>query len=242
MPGNKPFVVSVEGNIGSGKSTMLKHFDRMTDVELLPEPVDEWCNLRGHNLLSKLYEDPARWSFQFQSYIQLTRLKLLRSDTTKKVKILERSIQNNRFCFLELAKREGTLSDPELSVLYSWYDWLGDSMGLDLDLIVYLRTCPKVAYERMQTRGREEESGAPYKYLENLHQVYEDWLIHQSFGKLDVPVLVLDADKDLDGMLEMYIEYQDEICGRKGTTLGGEKKRPTTSEGPTTLKVPKIRC
>ena len=115
----KPFVVSIEGNIGSGKSTMLKHFNKLEDVELLPEPVSEWCDLKGHNLLAMLYENPHRWSFQFQSYIQLTRLKLLKSPSEKRVKLLERSIQNNRFCFLELAKREKTLNPAELEVLYS---------------------------------------------------------------------------------------------------------------------------
>ena len=33
----------------------------------------QWCDVKGHNLLHKLYEDPKRWSFQFQSYVQLTR-------------------------------------------------------------------------------------------------------------------------------------------------------------------------
>ena len=70
---NRPFVVSVEGNIGSGKSTMLSYFEKFGDVELVPEPVGQWCDLNGHNLLAKLYEDPSRWSFQFQSYVQLTR-------------------------------------------------------------------------------------------------------------------------------------------------------------------------
>ena len=70
---DRPFVVSVEGNIGSGKSTMLSYFEKFGDVELVPEPVGQWCDLNGHNLLAKLYEDPSRWSFQFQSYVQLTR-------------------------------------------------------------------------------------------------------------------------------------------------------------------------
>ena len=69
----RPFIVSVEGNIGSGKSTMLSYFEKFGDVELVPEPVGQWCDLNGHNLLAKLYENPSRWSFQFQSYVQLTR-------------------------------------------------------------------------------------------------------------------------------------------------------------------------
>ena len=43
----RPFIVSIEGNIGSGKSTMLKYFEKFEDVELVPEPVAEWCNVGG---------------------------------------------------------------------------------------------------------------------------------------------------------------------------------------------------
>lgn len=52
-------------------------------------------------------------------------------------------------------------------------------MGLELDLIIYLRTSPEVAYERMMDRGRKEEAGAPLEYLRLLHDAYEDWLINQ---------------------------------------------------------------
>ena len=160
--------------------------------------------MNGHNLLHKLYEDPGRWSFQFQSYIQLTRLRLLKSPTDKPVKLLERSIQNNRFCFLELAKRQGSLTNPELSVLYSWYDFLDKNMGLDLDLIVYLRADPEVSYERMRNRGRSEESEVPLDFITSLHNVYEDWLIEQKFGEINVPVLVMDANKSKEELMKIY--------------------------------------
>lgn len=117
---DRPFLVSVEGNVGSGKSTMLEFFRSFDDVQLCPEPVDKWCNLEGHNLLGKLYEDPRRWSFQFQSYVQLTRLKILREPALRRVKVVERSLQNNRYCFLELAKKLGSLCDEEMSVLAAW--------------------------------------------------------------------------------------------------------------------------
>ncbi len=78
--------------------------------------------MQGHNLLQLLYEDPKRWSFQFQSYVQLTRTKLLKEPAVGdcRVRLIERSIQNNRFCFLELAERLGSLSQQELAVLKAW--------------------------------------------------------------------------------------------------------------------------
>ena len=60
----RPFTVMVEGNIGSGKSTYLKHFTNEAkfsdNVEVVMEPVEKWRNLNTHNLLQMMYEDPCR--------------------------------------------------------------------------------------------------------------------------------------------------------------------------------------
>ena len=59
---SKPFTVLVEGNIGSGKTTFLEHFNKFSeDVEILAEPVEKWRNANGHNLLQMMYEDPYRF-------------------------------------------------------------------------------------------------------------------------------------------------------------------------------------
>ena len=216
----RPFVVSVEGNIGSGKSTMLRYFEKMdNNVTVLAEPVTEWCDLNGINLLQKLYEDSKRWSMQFQAYVQLSRLRLLKHPSKKKIKLLERSIQNNRYCFLELAEREGSLGPSELAVLKSWYEWLDTSMGLELDLIVYLRTSPEVSYNRMCARGRSEENGIPRQFIQSLHNVYEDWLIHKTLGPNDTPVLVIDADSSKEEMIKSYESYKSKIFGTSKISL-----------------------
>lgn len=43
--------VSVEGNIGSGKSTFLNYCESDEEVVTLPEPVGLWTNVGGVNLL-----------------------------------------------------------------------------------------------------------------------------------------------------------------------------------------------
>eukprot|EP00088_Acartia_fossae_P013466 TRINITY_DN1706_c0_g1_i2.p1 TRINITY_DN1706_c0_g1~~TRINITY_DN1706_c0_g1_i2.p1 ORF type:complete len:286 (-),score=74.45 TRINITY_DN1706_c0_g1_i2:261-1118(-) len=217
---NRPFIVSIEGNIGSGKSTMLNYFNKFNDVELIPEPVKDWCDVNGHNLLGKMYEDPKRWSFQFQSYVQLTRLQLLKKPTNCSVKIIERSLQNNRYCFLENARKEETLNSAELSVLYSWFTFLEKNMDINLDLIVYLKTSPEVAYERLKMRGRKEEAGVPMEFIQHLHQCYEDWLLDEKFGPPPAPVLVLDANQGIDAMLKIYDKYTEEIRGRRPVDKG----------------------
>lgn len=46
-----PLVVSVEGNIGSGKSTFLQYCVQQPFIEVAYEPVDTWTNYGGTNLL-----------------------------------------------------------------------------------------------------------------------------------------------------------------------------------------------
>lgn len=48
---SKPFTIFVEGNIGSGKTTFLKHFAALGNVTTLAEPVEKWRAVRGENFL-----------------------------------------------------------------------------------------------------------------------------------------------------------------------------------------------
>lgn len=111
----RPITVSVDGNISSGKSTLVSSLkelfpnDFQIQVELVPEPLEKWTDLQGHNLLGMFYEDPVKHNFMFQHYVQLTRL----METIKKppvneskrnqgnhngtVRIMERSLQNNMY-------------------------------------------------------------------------------------------------------------------------------------------------
>ena len=55
-------VFSIEGNIGAGKSTILRLISAsFNDVEFIEEPVKEWQNLGGENLLDAFYKDPKRY-------------------------------------------------------------------------------------------------------------------------------------------------------------------------------------
>ena len=88
------FTVTVEGNIGAGKTTFLDRFSPAAgdDVDVLPEPVDRWRDVNGHNLLAMMYEDPARHSLLFQTYVQLTMFQQHNAECSKQAKILERSL------------------------------------------------------------------------------------------------------------------------------------------------------
>ena len=103
---SKGFTVTVEGNIGSGKSTFLQYFKNFPEVDLIPEPVNKWKDVNGYNTLEMMYKDANRWSLAFQSYVQLTMVDGHRKDRHKPLKLMERSIYSARYCFVENLKRQ----------------------------------------------------------------------------------------------------------------------------------------
>lgn len=132
---NKPFTVIVEGNIGSGKTMFLNRFNKNENVHICAEPVSKWQNCNGFNLLGLLYEDPKKWSFSFQSYVQLTMLQQHLQETIKPVKLMERSLYSARYCFVEKLTQDGLMAEPSKSVINEWFKWILNNADVSVDLI-----------------------------------------------------------------------------------------------------------
>lgn len=94
-----------------------------------------------------------------------------------------------------------------LDILQEWYEFIHEQHKIECDLIVYLRTSPEVAYERIKKRARDEESCVPFDYLKDLHDLHENWLIHGQFYRPG-QVLVLDANLDLENITEEYVRSE----------------------------------
>jgi len=217
----RPYTIVVEGNIGSGKTTFLQPFATLKQVEVVEEPVKEWRNLDNgrHNLLELMYTDPTRWSLLFQTYVQLTMVKQHSKPSTKPIRIMERSLA--RYCFVENLYERGQMTDAEYAVLSEWFNFLVTCPQLDfgIDHIIYLRTDPEIAWERVKKRSRHEEDLIPKKYLSDLHELHEDWLCRKTkFQPLPAPVTIIDANQDLESIQTQYQNLKDQLI-RKATLV-----------------------
>ncbi|XP_006641426.3 thymidine kinase 2, mitochondrial isoform X1 [Lepisosteus oculatus] len=204
-------VICIEGNIASGKTTCLEYFSKTSNIEALTEPVSKWRNVRGHNPLGLMYQDPTRWGITLQTYVQLTMLDHHVSPTMSQIKMMERSIYSAKYIFVENLFRSGKMPEVDFAVLTEWFNWIVQKIDIPLDLIVYLQTSPQTCYERLKKRCREEEKVIPLEYLEAIHQLYEDWLIKKTSFAVPAPVLVIPADHDLQKMLNQYEENREKI-------------------------------
>ena len=217
------FTISLEGNIGAGKSTLLRKFAGMINVDVLAEPVHQWQNAEGCNLLELMYIDPTSYGLTFQSYVQETMTAhhvQKPSSAWVNLKVMERSLYSSRNCFIKHAHQKGTLSDPANRFLTGQFNYLTTESGLDfvVDLVVYLRTSPGVAWERMQSRGRSEEGTVTLQYLQEIHDLHEIWL---NSGTSEDSVLIIDGDQDYtrdpwlcQGAVERILERVDSLRGK----------------------------
>ena len=76
-------IFSIEGNIGSGKSTLI-NFLKESDIDVyyLPEPVDLWNEIKnssGVTILEKYYQDQKKYAFSFQMMAYISRISQIKS-------------------------------------------------------------------------------------------------------------------------------------------------------------------
>ncbi|XP_036201802.1 thymidine kinase 2, mitochondrial isoform X2 [Myotis myotis] len=216
----KKTVICVEGNIASGKTTCLEFFANTTDIEVIPEPVHKWRNVRGHNPLGLMYRDACRWGLTLQTYVQLTMLDQRTCPQTSPVRLMERSIHSARYIFVENLYRSGKMPEVDYVILSEWYDWIVRNIDVSVDLIVYLRTTPETCYQRLKMRCRDEEKVIPLEYLDAIHHLYEEWLTKGGLFPIVAPVLVIEADHDMPKMLELFEQNRDRILTPGNRTHG----------------------
>ena len=225
----RPYTIVVEGNIGSGKTSFLELVQASSpeSVEIMKEPVEQWQNCQGNNLLELMYDDPKKNSFAFQTYVQLTKVQMHEKASEKPFCLMERSVLSARYCFIENLHNNNTITESEYAVLDEWFKHLttSPSFNFKIDQIVYLRTDPTVSFERIARRGRPEEKNVPLEYIEQLHQLHEDWLFNKTtFQPLPAPVKIYDVSEDLSSLSQKFT--LEEILRLDDTTKGSALRVP----------------
>jgi deoxyadenosine/deoxycytidine kinase len=180
-------VISIEGNIGSGKSTIInilkEKFLNNPEIVFLQEPVLEWNDIKdknGINILTKFYEEQEKYSFAFQMMAYISRLNIIKNiikENKYKIIITERCLNTDRYVFAKMLYDSGKLNEIEYKIYLNWFDSFLDIFPEKTqNKIIYLKTSPNICFERVNRRNREGESNISLEYLENCHLYHENMI------------------------------------------------------------------
>lgn len=198
-------VIAIEGNIGSGKTTMLQQLNKLfpkdqPNILTLREPLEQWTNVNKKNLLEMMYNDPSTWVTPFQSFALVTLAKNYLKTHGQNVSILERSIQSTRYCFIEMHKEANRIDETNGQILHEWFTFLETMMHIEIDLTIYIKTTPDVIFKRIHERNRKGEEKITLEYLKKLDQYHENWL---TLGKFKKPlnIVVINGNNNTQAMI-----------------------------------------
>ena len=201
-------IYALEGNIGAGKTTILKIIGKnFKDVEFVEEPVKSWQNLGGMNLLDSFYSDPQRWGFSFEFYSMLTKIQALlkAADSDKPIIVIERSILSNKI-FMDLSNELGKLDKMEYCMLINTYKFYLDNVYPQLSGIIYLDTPVNECIKRITKRNRGEECNIEKSYLEAIKKKLDELANSSAMVVIRIDGLY-DCERDVSSVCENISEY-----------------------------------
>jgi deoxyadenosine/deoxycytidine kinase len=171
-----PLIYCIDGNIGAGKSTILKGLENH-GYFVFQEDLSDWGEL-----LNRYYQDKKRWMCTLQLSIlhsmhqQYQTIKNLQHP----IVFVERS-PDASMVFVENGIRQGFMDDEEARIVKNMYEVLKWSPTISF----YIDTPVDVCYGRVKQRQRECEVSITLDYLKMVHRGYVDCYKHRKNIKID---------------------------------------------------------
>ena len=202
--------IAIEGNIGSGKTSLASHIASDFKSELILESFSD------NPFLPKFYKNPEKYSFSLELFFMSERYHQLKdkisSDLFFNNKISDYFFMKSRI----FAKTN--LQRDELLLFEKLFDIMLASLPAP-DLLVYLHSDIKRLQANIRKRGREYEQNIMDSYLESIQDSYFDYLKKQNKSA----VLIIDiTDVDFVNDFNTYSEIKRLIS--KKYTVGSTEK------------------
>ena len=174
--------IAIEGNIGSGKTTLATMISSDYKSRLILESFAE------NPFLPKFYESPDEHAFALELFFMAERYHQLKN--LKEQDLFKPQMISDYFFVKSKLFAQNNLQHDEMQLFNRLFDIMLSSLSKP-DLLVYLHADIARLQDNIKKRGREFEQNISNVYLENIQAKYLDYLKKQN----DFPVLVLDITK-----------------------------------------------
>jgi len=220
----QPIIISFDGNIGSGKSCIIrylkKNFEKFCNTKnhdykicFLEEPVNIWESIvdsqDGKNVIEKFYDNNEKYGFAFQMMAYISRLSLFKEALSKDYDIIftERSIFTDKNVFAKMLYTDKIINEIEYQIYNKWFDEFSDCVKKMK--FVYIRTTPEISNLRVKNRARTGEY-ISLSYLQNCHYYHDIWLYSDDIiEKSDL--LVINGNEETNTSVFIENIYYDNL-------------------------------
>lgn len=190
-------IITIDGNIGSGKSTILNYLHKNHKIAIDLEPVEKW------KIFLKNKYDNNNNIFNLQLRIWLDR-SWIQEKEDKVLILMERSPFFIKNTFILSAYLDNHITETEYNILMELYNKTDNIW--DCNKYIYLQSDPDKCIERIKIRGRECEKNITLDYINNIHELHEDnykLAINQNKNILIVNI----EDKEIDEISEIIMNF-----------------------------------
>ena len=172
--------ITIEGNIGAGKTTLAHMLSRHFNARLILEAFAD------NPFLANFYDNPRQYAFPLELFFMAERYKQLKEliHTTD----LFQHVTISDYLFTKcLLFAKVNLPDEEFRLYQKFYDIIDQQIPKP-DILIYLHVPVKKLQENIRKRNRSYEQAIPDDYLFNLQQTYTQYMKQHG-----IKTLVIDA-------------------------------------------------
>ena len=208
----QPIIISFEGNIGSGKSSIFKYvqhncdtiFSKELKICFIPEPKNVILSIVDYYDLS----------YQMHAYI--TRIYALNDAIGKNYDIIftERSMLSDKNVFGKMVREEFASYNIDENIYYKLYTKLYAKFEPNLDNIkfIYIRTTPDACLNRINKMYNKGDYYMLY-YIQNYHHFYDIWLNTTDMIEKKL-VIVIDGNNETNKSLFVENNFYDILMNK----------------------------
>ena len=175
--------LTIEGNIGSGKTSLAKKIASDFNGKLILE------EFADNPFLSKFYKDSKPNALPLELFFMAERFNQLSGEKSEIDLFSEFTVSDYSF-FKSKLFAQNNLELDELNLFNRLYNIMFSTVKKP-DLLIYLHADIERLQENIKIRGREYEENISNNYLKEIEKKYFDYLKKQN----DFPVLMLDVSK-----------------------------------------------
>jgi deoxyguanosine kinase len=172
--------ITVEGNIGAGKTTLCNRLAETYNARLILE------QFADNSFLPKFYKDPDRYAFQLEMSFLSERFKQLKQHLNTQDLFQAVTISDYLFIKCKLFAKV-TLAEDEYHLFQTVFDIIYPNLPSP-ELLLFLHCPINKLQENIKKRARDYEQEIPSEYLQKIQDAYQSHL-----QNIEIPVLMMDS-------------------------------------------------